>query len=87
MVNYTAIPLKLMTWIGLFSSLVTFSMGIIFIYRKLVHDVKPGFTAQIVAILFSTSLLMFCMGIIGQYLYKIYHMQSRRPSYSIHTVI
>lgn len=87
MVNYTAIPLKLMTWIGLFSSLVTFFMGIIFIYRKLVHDVRPGFTAEIVAILFSTSLLMFCMGIIGQYLYKIYHMQSRRPSYSIHTVI
>lgn len=83
MVNYTAIPLKIMTWIGLASSVVTFALGVRFIFRKFMYDVEPGFTAQIVTILFSTSLLMFCMGIIGQYLHKIYHMQSHRPSYSI----
>lgn len=86
-INYTAVPLKMMTWIGLLSSLITFGMGAIFIYRKLFHEIKPGFTAQIVAILFSTSLLMFCMGIIGQYLYKIYHLQSGRPSWSVNQVI
>lgn len=83
MINYTAIPLKVMTWLGLLSSVATFAMGIRFIFRKLMYDVEPGFTAQIVTILFSTSLLMFCMGIIGQYLHKIYHLQSHRPSYSI----
>lgn len=83
MINYTAIPLKIMTWLGLLSSLVTFAMGVRFIFRKFMYDVEPGFTAQIVTILFSTSLLMFCMGIIGQYLHKIYHLQSHRPSYSI----
>jgi glycosyltransferase involved in cell wall biosynthesis len=87
MINYTAIPLKLMTWIGLLSSLVTFGLGIEFIYRKIVYQVKPGFTAEIVTILFSTSMLMFCMGIIGQYLYKLYHLQSRRPAWSINEVI
>ncbi|HTL82859.1 MAG TPA: glycosyltransferase [Bacteroidia bacterium] len=86
-VNYTAVPLKMMTWIGLFSSVVTFFLGLVFIYRKLVHDVRPGFTAEIVAILFSTSLLMFCMGIIGRYLHKIYHLMSRRPPYTIHSIV
>jgi hypothetical protein len=76
-----------MTWIGLLSSLVTFGLGIEFIYRKIVYQVKPGFTAEIVTILFSTSMLMFCMGIIGQYLYKLYHLQSRRPAWSINEVI
>ncbi|HTF04408.1 MAG TPA: glycosyltransferase family 2 protein [Bacteroidia bacterium] len=86
-VNYTAVPLRMMIWLGLFSSIFTFMLGVRFIYRKFMFDVEPGFTAQIVTILFSTSLLMFCMGIIGQYLYKIYHLQSRRPPYSIHTVL
>ncbi len=88
LVNYTAIPLKLMTWIGLLSSFTTFGIGVRFIIRKFTHPhVQLGFTAQIVAILFSTSLLMFCMGIIGQYMYKIYHLQSRRPSWSIAEVL
>jgi glycosyltransferase involved in cell wall biosynthesis len=87
-INYTALPLKLMTWIGLISSLTTFGLGVRFIFRKFVlHLVPEGFTATIVAVLFSTSLLMFCMGIIGQYLYKIYHLQSRRPPYSIDTIL
>ena len=87
MINYTTIPLKLMTWIGLLSSFVTFALGMRFIYRKLFLQVQPGFTAQIVTILFSTSLLMFCMGIIGQYLYKIYHLQSRKPAWAIEQVL
>ncbi len=82
-INYTAVPLRIMIWLGLFSSLFTFALGIRFVYRKFMYDVEPGFTAQIVTILFTASLLMFCMGIIGQYLYKIYNLQSRRPSYSI----
>lgn len=88
LVNYTAIPLKMMTWIGLLSSFATFGIGVRFIIRKFTHPhVQLGFTAQIVTILFSTSLLMFCMGIIGQYMYKIYHLQSRRPSWSIAEVL
>jgi undecaprenyl-phosphate 4-deoxy-4-formamido-L-arabinose transferase len=88
LINYTAIPLKMMTWIGLISSFTTFGIGVRFIVRKFTQPhVQLGFTAQIVAILFSTSLLMFCMGIIGQYMYKIYHLQSRRPSWSISEVL
>lgn len=86
-INYTAFPLRAMTWLGLISSIITFLLGVRFIYRKLMFDVEPGFTAQIVTILFSTSLLMFCMGVIGQYLHKIYQLQSRRPPYSIHSVL
>jgi glycosyltransferase involved in cell wall biosynthesis len=87
MINYTAAPLRAMIWLGLVSSLVTFALGVRFIYRKLKFDVEPGFTAQIVTVLFATSLLMLCMGVIGQYLFKIYKLQSRRPPYSIHTVL
>jgi polyisoprenyl-phosphate glycosyltransferase len=86
-IHYTALPLKLMTWIGLLTSLVTFVLGLRFIWMKISHGSVPGFTATIVVILFSTSLLMFCMGIIGQYLYNLYRMQNRLPSYSVDEVL
>jgi polyisoprenyl-phosphate glycosyltransferase len=86
-IHYTALPLKLMTWIGLLTSLVTFILGLRFMWMKIAHGSVPGFTATIVVILFSTSLLMFCMGIIGQYLYNLYKMQNRRPSYSVEEIL
>lgn len=87
-VNYSAIPLRWMTYIGLFSAFITFLLGVRFIYNKLMHGSSvAGFTATIVAILFSTSILMLCMGIIGQYLYKLYQIQNKRPPFSIERIL
>lgn len=87
-VNHSAIPLKLMTWIGLISSFTTFSLGMLFIYRKMANKIEvSGFAAQIVAILFTASILMLCMGIVGQYMYKLFLLQNRRPPYAINKKI
>lgn len=82
-VNHSALPLKAMTWIGLLSAIVTFALGIVFIYRKLAYEVPIGFTAQIVTMLFSASIMMMSMGILGQYMYKLFQLQSKRPSFLI----
>jgi undecaprenyl-phosphate 4-deoxy-4-formamido-L-arabinose transferase len=82
-INHSAFPLKAMTWVGVLSSIVMFLLGVVFIYRKLVHDVPIGFTAQIVTILFSASIIMMSMGILGQYVFKLFQLQSKRPSYQI----
>lgn len=82
-VNHSAVPLQLMTWLGLIGSLVTFGIGTLFIIRKFIYDVPIGFTALIVAILFTGSILLMCMGIIGRYLYKLYQLQNRKPGYVI----
>jgi len=86
LVNHSAVPLKLMTWIGLGGSLISFMMGVIFIMRKFIHNVPIGFTAIIVAVLFSASILMMCMGIIGQYLYKLFLLQNRKPQFAIREI-
>jgi undecaprenyl-phosphate 4-deoxy-4-formamido-L-arabinose transferase len=83
LINHSAFPLKMMTWIGFISSLITLFLGIVFIARKFLMKVPVGFTAQIVAILFSASILMMCMGIVGQYLYKLFLLQNRKPNFSI----
>lgn len=87
LVNYSATPLKLMTYGGLFSALLAFLFGLRFVYRKLMHDVPLGYTSLIVSVLFSTGLILFCLGIIGQYLYKLYQLQNQKPSFFIKQIL
>jgi glycosyltransferase involved in cell wall biosynthesis len=87
LINYSALPLKLMTYGGLLFSIITFIFGLRFLYRKLVHNVPLGYTSLIVSILFSTSLILLCLGIIGQYLYKLYQLQNKKPTYSVQKTI
>ncbi len=83
-INYSAVPLKLMTIGGVLGSVITFVFGLYFIYKKIFFGVDvEGFTATIVAILFSTSLMLLCFGIIGQYLFRIFQTQNRKPPYSV----
>jgi len=83
MVNYTVFPLRLMTYGGLLFSFVTMCIGIYFIYEKLYADVELGFTSIVVAIFFSTSLILFCLGIIGEYISRMYVKDWNRPQYLI----
>ncbi|MCX6250113.1 MAG: glycosyltransferase family 2 protein [Bacteroidetes bacterium] len=86
-IYYTAIPLKMMVYSGFISAFLSFIIGMVFIYHKLVHNVPLGFTALIVAILFSTSIILLSLGIIGEYLSRIYSVQNRKPPYSIKTLL
>ncbi|MDZ4845040.1 MAG: glycosyltransferase family 2 protein [Chitinophagales bacterium] len=82
-VYYTVVPLRLMTYIGFIFSLISFIIGVVFLYNRLVSDVPLGFTSIIVAITFSTSLILFSLGIIGEYISRFYVSEFSRPSYEI----
>lgn len=87
MYYYSTKPLKVIIFVGLFSSFISFLLGVRFIYNKFIHDVPLGYTSLIVAIMFSTSLILFCLGVIGNYLYKLYQLQQNKPPYSIKNVM
>ena len=81
---YSTIPLKLMSWAGLVVSIVSFVVGVYFILKKLFFNVDtPGYTSLIVAISFSTSIILLCFGILGQYLGNIYKVLNRKPAYHV----
>ncbi len=84
---YTNFPLRMIVYGGLTFSFFSFLVGLFFIYRKIVHEVPLGFTAQIVAIFFSTGLILLGLGIIGEYLSRIYLLQQKKPPYSIQKII
>ncbi len=85
---YTTIPLKLLVYGGFTLSLVSFAIGLHYIFKKVFLNVPiPGYTSLIVAILFSTSIILFSLGVIGEYLSRIYSVQNRKPPYSIKKIV
>ncbi len=69
---HSTLPLKLISRMGLIMSVVFFLMGCFYIFKKLAYDVEIGFTSLIVAIFFSTGLILFSLGIIGEYIRRIW---------------
>jgi glycosyltransferase involved in cell wall biosynthesis len=87
MYYYTALPLKLMVYGGLTSSVIFFFFSLYFVWRKIIHNVPLGYTSLIVAVLFSTSLILLSLGVIGEYLSRIYMVQNKKPLYSVKKVL
>ena len=81
--SYTDLPLRAMTWIGFITSILSFCIGGYFIYQKVAVGAALGFTALIVSIFFSTSIIVFSLGILGEYIGRIYASRGDRPNYSI----
>jgi hypothetical protein len=65
-------------------AVVNFLIGSFYIVRKLIGKVdEPGFAALIVSILFSTGIILLAIGIIGEYLNKVFKSVQNMPLYSI----
>jgi len=84
---YTNMPLKIMIYGGFTISVLTFLLGVHFILKKLFLDIPLGYTSLIVTVLFSTSLIIFSLGVIGGYISRIYQVQKRKPPYHIDKVL
>jgi glycosyltransferase involved in cell wall biosynthesis len=84
---YTMVPLKILVYGGFIISLVTFVFGAHFILKKLIYNVPLGYTSLIVTVLFSTSIILFSLGVLGEYLSRIYQVQNRKPTFSIKKIL
>ena len=81
--SYTDLPLRIMTWTGFIASILSLGIGTYFILQKLSIGAAVGFTALIVSIFFSTSIILLSLGILGEYIGRIYAARGDRPNYSI----
>ena len=84
--SFSLFPIRLATYIGLFITLLSFILGIIFIIKYFVTDVAHGWTSVIVLILFLFGLNFAFLGIIGEYLGKIFLETKQRPKFIIEVI-
>lgn len=83
MVYYTNFPLRIMVYGGLFSSIVFLIVTLYYLLAKAFYNVPLGYTSVIVGILFSTSLILFSLGVIGEYVSRLYTFQNHKPPFII----
>ncbi|MFK7830133.1 MAG: glycosyltransferase family 2 protein [Congregibacter sp.] len=82
--SFSAAPLKLATWLGLFTSLVSFAYGLFFLLRTLLlGNPVPGYPSLIIITLFLGGVQLVCLGIIGEYLARTYNESKGRELYFV----
>jgi len=82
--NYSNWPLKMMMVLGGIFSFIFFLVGIFYIFKKLFLGVSvPGFTALIVSICFTASLMLLCFGVLGFYIKNILMRLNHHPAYFV----
>jgi dolichol-phosphate mannosyltransferase len=82
-VSFTALPLHLISWIGLLGFLLSIVLAIQTLWNKLFGDSAEGFPTVILLILGMGSLILLSLGIIGEYLSELYREVKARPLYVI----
>lgn len=77
-------PLKMIKYFGFFFSFINFGIAFFYLARKVIHGVAvPGYTSIIVSVLFSSGLIIFILGVLGEYLSKMFQLMNNRPLFSI----
>jgi putative glycosyltransferase len=77
--SFSVAPLNLMVGFGLIVSMVSFAFGIFFVLEKLIYKSAAGWASLIVSIWFMGGVIVFCLGIIGIYISKIFIETKNRP--------
>lgn len=82
--SFTTAPLRLFTYLGLIFSGIGFALIIIYTFVKIFDPSVPrGFPTIIISILFFGGLNLIGLGIIGEYVGRIYKEVKKRPEYLI----
>ena len=81
---FSTLPLRLASALGCAAMSLATVFGIYSLYAKFVHDEAPkGFTALILAIVFLSGVQLLSLGVIGEYLGRVYDEVKARPPYVV----
>ena len=81
-------PLRISTVLGAICALIGFVFGIITVVNKLLHpEMQAGYSSTMAVILFIGGMIMMMLGMIGEYIGRIYICINNSPQYVIRNTI
>jgi len=82
--SFSTAPLRIWTYVGLIVSTVAFLYGIFIITRTLMLGIDlPGYASLLAAVLFLGGLQLIGIGVLGEYIGRIYTETKQRPIYVV----
>jgi dolichol-phosphate mannosyltransferase len=88
LVSFSKVPLRISTYVGLFAALMAIVMAALVLYWRFFSPVSPltGYATIAVAIFFLGAVQLFSIGILGEYIGRIYEEVKNRPVYILREV-
>lgn len=81
--SFSTAPMQIVTVLGIMMLIVSAVLGGISLYQKISGLAIEGFTTVILILLFSSSIMMISLGIIGYYIARIFEEIKDRPRYIV----
>lgn len=86
--SFSIVPLRAAATLGLLAILLSGSFSVYVLYAKLLlHRAPAGFTSIMLFMSFLAGVQLFFLGIIGEYIGRIYQETKRRPLYVVGSVV
>lgn len=83
--SFSHLPLRLLTYSGLFIAAAGFAIGVFFAVRRIIgiESAQTGFTTLVTLLLFIGGVQLIGIGILGEYLGRVYDEVKQRPNYIV----
>lgn len=80
-VNYSVVPLRIATFIGLIAAVASFLIALFYLFYKIIfwNSFQVGIAPLVIGIFFFSAVQLFFIGIIGEYVGAIYTQVKKRP--------
>ncbi len=88
LVSFSTVPLRLSTYLGFFSAVMALVMVVLILYWRLFYPSSSitGYAIVAVAVFFLGAVQLFSIGILGEYIGRIYEEVKNRPLYTLSEV-
>ncbi|MFD7576902.1 glycosyltransferase family 2 protein [Kitasatospora sp. NPDC059817] len=81
--NFSAAPLRLATWLGLVSFVVCLALAVYTTLSYALGATVPGWSSLFIGMLFIGAVQLICVGLLGEYVGRIYSAVQARPTYFV----
>ncbi len=81
--SFSVRPVRMLFWLGIVFMITALAIGIYVLVRHFTGETIAGWTSLILSIWFCTGILLMGLGIIGEYIGKIYIEVKKRPRYKV----
>jgi polyisoprenyl-phosphate glycosyltransferase len=82
--SFTTVPLRMWSWLGAAVALPAVAYGAVIVVKTLIFGIDvPGYASLMVATLFLGGVQLICLGVLGDYVGRIFTEVKGRPQYLI----
>jgi len=85
--SFSIVPLKMASYLGLLSTMIAIVYSFYVIINRLLGYGFPGFASILFSVLFFGGIQLFTIGILGQYVGRIFEEVKKRPNYIVESSV